>query len=380
MRRSLAPALLAVYLTAGCEEPAPPPQQAPEERAPVEAPAVQDAPAPPDVPAALPACRLDTPIALAAAWPTARTVALARADDGVRAAVADGTSARVLVLDAAGHAQGAPSEVALAGDLLALEPLPGGDALVLARGSCAEAAHCVLARRALAGEPIAASLPGELTTTRRARTGERLYLAWSAAGGHRGIDMFLVGGGLGRVRRALGPEPADAELPAEVLGLVADGERWAAVHRRGAGEDTRARVWLTTETRHVSVEALHDALVVEAIAFEGARVALVAGFEMSRPQHFLLEPGSAEPLEASPLAPGEVPPRFADRARGTLAIDEAGVHLERADAAGDPLGPRQTVVEGRVRGAALVRDGARFLVAWLDDAGALAARWADCAR
>lgn len=288
-----------------------------------------------------------------------------------------------------GAVAGEPRAVPLEGArrLFALEALGEGVAVV-ALGACPESAHCLLARRLDAdgharGEPIAAALPAPLRTARRAAAGNRLYVAWSAEDGHRGLDLFTaLGGGLGRARRPLGDAPAEAELPTEILGAAASDEGWVVVWRRGAPEDARSRVFVTTERASPAVEALHEALVIDAIAFDGEHVTLVAGFEFSRPHVLRLTPGATEPGDARTLAAdAPVPAPFAERVRAALEVDDEGLWLRRSDAAGDPLGPPVHVAGGPVGAATVARVGDRFEVAWVDpEAGAVRARTVACER
>lgn len=345
---------------------------------------VESPPEPPPAPEPDPAdCTLeDVPLELRSSA-EASTLALSLTESGGALAIADGQRVRFFPLRADGSLDGEPTDVPLGGSLLALEPVGAGAVpyLVLTRDSCAESAHCLRARRVADAAPeatVSAPLPAALVTTRRAVAGSRLHLAWSAEGGQRGLETFMVEPALGRIRRALGPEPANAELPVEILGLTAEGERFAVLARRGAGEDQRSRVTLTTNDHHAELEALEEVLVVEAMEFDGANVALVGGFEMSRPHLLELEPGRDEPHHASEIPVGEVPERFADRLRGALLQDEDGLHLIRRDAAGDAIGERVTVVEGRVRVGTVARRAHAFLVAWLDGSGELGARWVQC--
>ncbi|MFK7990408.1 MAG: hypothetical protein AB8I08_30580 [Sandaracinaceae bacterium] len=373
---------LLILAACGPPELEPSPRPAAPEREPA-AESTTDAPPEPPPPPAPPECPLeDVPLDFRSASETS-TLALTLHDSGGALAIGDGEAVRFVPLAADGTASGTAVPVPLRGSLLALEAV-GDDAnpyVIVTRGPCAESAHCLTARRVNEAAPeatVSAPLPAALVTTRRAVADSRLHLAWSAEGGERGLETFVVAPALGRIRRALGPEPADAELPVEILGLAAEGERFAVLTRRGAGEDRRSRVTLTSNDHHAELEALEEVLVVEAMEFDGANVALVAGFEMSRPHLLELEPGQEEPRHASEIAVGDVPDRFADRVRAALLQDEDGLHLRRRDAAGDVIGERVTVVEGRVRVGTVARRGEAFLVAWLDGEGELGARWVRC--
>jgi hypothetical protein len=336
-----------------------------------------------DVPAPgeLGGCTLSAPRRWLEGAPPRGTLALRLAGDAGEAAgllaVAHGGAVRTVRVGDDGPAGSShPFDLEGAAALFALERVGGGHVL-LARGACPESAHCLLARRldargAPSGATVAAALPAPLRTARRAAAGARLYLAWSTEGGHRALDLFTVAGdGLGRARRTLGDEPPSEELPTEILGLAAaEGPAgWAVVWRRGAPEDARSRVYLTTERTNVALEALHEVLVIDALAFDGRALALVAGFEFSRPHFLRLAPGAAAPTEARALAAGEpLPPPFEDHVRAALELDGEGLWLRRSDAAGDPVGAPLRVAPPGVGAATVARAGEGFAVAWIDPA------------
>ena len=347
----------------------PAPEPAPPSPAPEEAP-------PPDEPAPEDGCELDAPITWLEDAGDARSIALElQADGGLVVIAGEQGKLRSRALDGEGAARGDTHPLELPGvrGLVALARI-GDETLLVARGSCAESADCLLARALdrdgqMLDELVSAALPAALRTHRRASADGRLYLAWSTEGGARGLDLFTwTNGRLGRARRPLGPEPASAELPTEILGLAADeGGRWAALWRRGAQEDTRSATYLTTDEAHQRVEALREALVVEAMEQHGREVVLVAGFEFSRPHLIRIAGGASEPLEAHELAASErLPAPFADRVRAELDIDARGLWLRRRDGAGDPIGAPTGVTEGRVAGATVSRVGERVWVAWIE--------------
>src|SRR5690606_20800023 len=112
-----------------------------------------------------------------------------------------------------------------------------------------------------------------------------LFFAWSTTGGHRALERFTLepDGSIAHAHVALGEEPASAESPVEILALAAEGDRFAAIWRRGPTEDVRSEVYLTTSASHRDVHALHEALAIDSIAFAGDELALIATFEFSRP-------------------------------------------------------------------------------------------------
>lgn len=266
--------------------------------------------------------------------------------------------------------------------LLGLEPA-GEGALLLALGSCAGEAHCLIARRVRPLDPSEsrriAPLPGPLRTQRRTATSRRVYFAWTAEGGHAGLEIFtLDGDGLGRVRTPLGDARASDDHPAELLGLAAAGDSWAALWRRGALESADSEVFLTTDVGHRHVEALHDALALDAMARDNREVALVATFEFSRPHFLRLDPRRDEPLAARELGPDDtVPAPLTDHERAFLDVDQEGVWLHRQSAAGDPLHAPTRVTEARGVATLTRLVDARYAVAW-HEGGDVRARVVDC--
>jgi hypothetical protein len=179
-------------------------------------------------------------------------------------------------------------------------------------------------------------------------------------------------------------------------------------------------VHLTTGERDGTVDALHEAIAIEAIDLQtralatsarqageqrpgeqrpgeqrpgeqrpgeqrpgelgGEMVSLVATFEMARPHYVRLRAGATEPLEAHELAPGErVAAPLAERERAELDADSHGLWLRRRDAIGDAIGAPELVAAGRVGAATLVRVERTLLVAYERD-GALLVRTVSCAR
>lgn len=260
---------------------------------------------------------------------------------------------------------GAPSRrtVPEARRLLALLDVDGP--LLLATGSSEEHAHCLIALDPSDedGHPIVTPLASAIGTSRRATAGANAYLAWGSESGARSLEHWVrADDGIAHVSIALGEEPASEEAPAEILGLAADEAGWAAIWRRGATEDARSHVYLTKADEHRPVEALHDALVLEAIALDGEGVAVIAGFEFSRPGYARLTAGGPE---LRPLAPGDsAPAPFTDRVRANVEIDDDGLWLHRRAATGDPVGEAVHVLPTRVETATVARNGDDWVVAW----------------
>lgn len=369
---------LLVSITCACD--------APQATPPVEAPA-----APPAAPAAPPArppaeCALGEPEVVIDGARERGSLAVAPSREGALVVLASGGELVTRALSGQGRPRGAQRRAPVRGldALLALEPR-GERHLLIGRGSCPESAHCLLAialdRGAPLGAPVAAALPEPIRTLRRAASRAEdapVFLAWSTTGGHRGLERFVLDGGLGRARVPLGTEPASEEAPVEILGLAADGDRWAAVWRRGPTEAVQSSVLLTDASAHVAVDALHDALAIDAIELSGDALALIATFEFSRPHHVRLRLGRPEPEHARELAAGApLPAPFEARERAELEHDDQGLWLRRRDAAGDPVGSRVLLAAGAVESAAVARLEGALLVAW-QETGSVRARTVRC--
>ncbi len=307
----------------------------------------------PGAPEASPACTLGDAALAAPGVRARRGLALAggwlfAADDALVAIAPDGARHRV--------------ERSSIHRLLAAAVIDGAPLAVFDAPS-AEGAHAIVALDPTGGAPaLERPLPGPLTTSKRAATERALYFAWSGPGGTRGLERLARdGGAFAHEAIALGDEPPSDEAPVEILGLAAERERWAAVWRRGPTEDARSRVYVSEPGGRRVAEALHEALTVEAMAFDADGLAVIAGFEFARPG--LARFGEDESLTI--LAPGrEAPPPLAERERAELDLDHEGLWLSRRDALGDPIGERVRVAEGPVEMATVERRGAALDVAW----------------
>lgn len=279
-----------------------------------------------------------------------------RSPDGERSEVRDGHARRLLAV----------------GGL-------GGRAIVLAEGSCEDSAHCLIAiDPGSERDPLTTALPGPIQTSRRAFTDDAFFIAWSAAGGTRGVERWTRNGAdLSHESLPLGDEEASSETPTEILAMTARGSSFFVVWRRGAAEDARSHVFLTSESTHAASEVLHDALTIESIALGDDGLALVAGFEFSRPGfvHF----GEGEPLIV-PLPVGVAAPEpIGERVRAELDIDDRGLWLRRRSAAGDAVGEPSLVVAGPVEMATVERRTDAFFVAWATPDHRIVGRAARCA-
>ncbi len=315
------------------------------------------------------------------------SLALALSDEGGLVVLAsEGTiSARPLSLEGAPLGEASRSEAPDVRGLAALTRL-GDRHLLLSREPCSAAASCLVARTLSArgevvGTPDVSPLPAPIRTARRASAGGPFFFAWSTTGGARAVERYVISedGGIERRRLSLGDEPATAEQPVEILGLVADGTRWAALWRRGPAEDTRSRVFLGGEGEPRVIEALREALAVDAIALEGDTLSLITTFEMARPHYLRFALGEDAPRDARELsADAPIPAPLTERERVELDADAGGLYLRRKSPAGYPIGARVAVTEGAVASAAIARAGDAIFVAWLAE-GAVYGRRVRCA-
>ena len=249
---------------------------------------------------------------------------------------------------------------------------------IVGEGTCPESAHCLHVVEAFDEAPARTiPLPGRVVTSRRAVDDESFLFAWSAAGGARGLERWTwEDDALVHRSIPLGDEPASEEMPTEILGLAADGDRWAVVWRRGATEDAESEVFVDEPGRHRTVESLHEALTIESIAFDGDALALIAGFEFSRPGFVRL---TGDGPERRLVAADETPPApFAERVRAELDVDDEGLWLRRRDGAGDSLGARVRITEGPLEMAAIERRSGIIRVAWATADGLVHVRDVQC--
>lgn len=261
-------------------------------------------------------------------------------------------------------------EIEAARSLFALAVV-GDRALVLTHAACpgeGPARHCLFARAVAvadgaAGPPLSFETGEPIRTVRRTVSDRSLWLARSHRGARPAVDR-LTAGDDGRVTRAtfaLGDRLDPGERATEILGLAADGDRWAALWRFGAIEDPASEAVLTTHAGEVDVHELHHALVVESFAWSGDAVELIVGWEFHRSARVRVRPdGEAE--GPTRVDPGAVPAPFERRLVAELRPEGAALRLEIRDGAGDRYGPPLDLPPrgGRVADVARTPDG--FLV------------------
>lgn len=290
-------------------------------------------------------CSVETPETVRAPAPVLPAVAVASAGEGALIVFpVDGDTLSAQPVDLRGAISGETRAVNVpaARGLFALRAV-GERYVVLTQGTCEEepciAAHLLDRDGGAIGEPLRLPLPSPLLTRRVRETEDALWIARSHEGAAPALDRLVVGtGGLRAERERLGvAQEADGQR-VEVLGLAVDDARWAVVWRRGAAEAIDSEVLLSTHRAEGAIEALHHALVLDALAWDGDGLHAVAGFEMARPIYLRLSAEGALRAEQT-LRHGEpLPQAVAGRRGAALRQRDGRLELEIRDAAGDPLG------------------------------------------
>lgn len=310
------------------------------------------------------ACEADAPNVLVAPAPEVPAVAIA---PGLVVYPEDATTLVAQPIDGRAGPVGEPSRLAIpnARGLFALRAV-SDRFVVLTEGECA-ATRC-LAARLLGdggrprGDVVRATIPGPLVTRRVRTTTNALLLARSHAGAAPALDRFEVAGETIRHRAIeLGRAHPPGDRRVEILGLTADGERWAVAWRAGAAEAQDSEVVVTTHERERSIEALHHALLLESFAWRGDALVGIAAFEMSRPRLVRL---TARGESSEPVAPGALPAPFAGETHASLHQRDHRLSLELRSAAGDRIGEVRlaAILDRVVADVARVADG--FVVAY----------------
>lgn len=272
-------------------------------------------------------------------------VAIAIAGDAGLVVWTTGATMHVLPIDAHGAPAGPERRHDARGELVTLDAI--GDRFVAVElGRCDDAAtvtwcHAARAldrRGEVATPPAVVAVGAAPVTLRRATTGDALRLASSDGSSAPSLARFGVRDGTVVAERIdVRPDRAGAEGRVEILAAAARGSRWAIVWRRGATEDPRSAVHLSTPSGTVVIEALHEALAIESIDAREDGAAMIAAFEFSRPHLFDVDARGdlrSRPRELSRGA--ALPPPFAERRTAVVEIDGGDVRLRFRDAAGDP--------------------------------------------
>lgn len=227
------------------------------------------------------------------------------------------------------------------------------------------------------GPPVEVALPARIRTMRVFASGPLLYVARSHADAPPGLERFEARGDgtVTHVRRALGDALPPGE-PVEILGLTADGAGWAVVYRHGATEDAESAVVLATQLDEHEIGDLHDALLVESMAWVGTSLAMIVAFEFARPS-WVRVGADGEVITAPRALPpgGEAPVPFAGRRTAHVVGDASAREIEIRDAMGDRFGAHIVLGTGT---ADVAHEGDGFVVARLAENGAVSVRAIAC--
>lgn len=311
--------------------------------------AVEERPEPSRPPAArgsaAAGCHAETAETVLAPAPVVPAIAVASAGEAALIVFpVDGDTLSIRPVDLRGAPSGEARsvDVPAARGLFALRAV-GERYVVLTQGACGEEA-CIAAQLlggdgGAVGEPLRLPLPSPLLTRRVRETEDALWIARSHEGAEPALDRLVVGPrGLRAERERLDVAQEAEGHRVEVLGLAVDDDRWAVVWRRGAAEAIDSEVVLSTHRAERAVEALHHALVLDALAWEEDTLHAVAGFEMARPVYLRLSAEGAVEAEQTIRHGAPLPAAVADQRGAALRQRTGRLELEIRNAAGDPLG------------------------------------------
>ncbi len=250
----------------------------------------------------------------------------------------------------------------------------GERVVAVAQGRC-EAGPCLVAQLlsgagSAVGEPAEIAIDEPLVTRRVRATEDAVLIARSHVAASPSLDRIaVVEDGLRVTTTRLGEAHDPAGRRVEILGLAAEGGRWAVAWRAGATEATDSDVFLTTHTGEHEVEPLHHALVLESFEWRDDALHAIAAFEFSRPQSLRLRPdGTLDHVHGVEAGAG-VPYPFETRRTASLRRGAHGLLLELRDGAGDRVGAPLRIAE--TGGAAdVTRSGDGYLVAFARSDGA----------
>jgi hypothetical protein len=330
----------------------------------------------------------------------AEVVAIGAEPDAHAIAVAAGDASLVLVDHDATHLSAyrvtdtvsAPTTIELDGaaTLFALEAATATHFLALTLGQCTVDGHASPCAHAVAIETSADAItthgtrtvlfPAPLRSSRIVAASDAVYYAHTHQGAPPAMHRFTnLGGDLAVVSTPLGQgDPALATEPCEILGLTASGGSYAVLWRRGATEDAASSVMLTTQLDEHQIASLHDALVVESMAWLAGSLSVVVSLEFARPSYVRLGADGELRGPAELLRFGEAPPAPFTTDRTALVRGSAGeltirVRNAAGDAVGDPI-----PLDPDVTHADVARIEGGFRVATLAQGGDVALRTLRC--
>jgi len=206
-------------------------------------------------------------------------------------------------------------------------------------------------------EATTLTLPGPVTSRRRARTAAGVYLAHAHRDTHIQVNTFEPSGD-GSLRGSthrLGTEVSPTLSPVEVLGMAAHLDRWAVFWRFGAEEASSSEVVLSLPSGEHPAPLLRHALSLDTVLWRGGSIRVVAGFEFARPALFRVATnGRLRWLPRAIAHRGALPSPNEHRYNARLHPTAEGAMLEVSSAAGDPLtrvgplGSRETLRRGLI--------------------------------
>ncbi len=348
-----------------------------------------------DAPAPARSCTLEEDVTALGTEASARSVAIAVDDHGTSLALVDRDRAHVAAR-IAGRDDATTFELADAPALFALEAVAPDRFVALTLGSCTidgVASPCVhaLAIDAAGGAPRALPpraipLAAPLRTSRVLGASGTLYFAHSHRGAAPALERLTPSAdALAVSTLPLGSgDPSLAGEPTEILGLAASGGSFAVLWRRGASEDASSAVLLSTHIDEHQVGALHDALVVESMAWLAGSLSVVVSLEFARPSYLRMGADGEVRADPLPLRVGEEPPApFAGRRVAVVRGEPGAYAIQVRDAGGDDVGPALVLPPTVRRVDVAISDGG-FSVATLEGAdgepAAVAIRRISCPR
>lgn len=382
--RWLVPWITALALCSGCargERAADDGARATEKRA--EAPAAREAAASP-----VRSCVLGEPVVALASDAPVSAIGLAHGEGGtvLVGAVDEGTLEWVRLDPAGRPGQTLRAPFPRARALVAAAPW-GDRTVAIGHAPCPDdiSARMCLHVAALQGtrvlEALSIPLAQSVERLRLASSERLLVVARSHDEGPPYADLVRVAGGRLRAESVrLGDDHLPGERRAEVLAAAVSRERYAVAIRVGAIEDPTGALVLATGGRLFEVEELHEAAMIDALAFDNrtGELALLASFEFSRPHVFRVDARGALSREPAPVAHGApVGPAFTKDASsesgaspgpfseelGRLGRDSRGLWLHRASYAGDVIGEPFRVAGPEPARASIAKRDRDYLVA-----------------
>lgn len=332
---------------------------------------------PEHAPAPRASCALEGEAVTLAPTASANAVALAVDDRGTALALVDADATHVAAR-VVGREGTSSLELADAAALFALEAVATDRFVALTLGSCSIdgiASPCVHALAIDTSGTTPTALPSRtiplaapIRTSRVLGASGTLYFAHSHQGAAPALERLSPSAtALAVSTLPLGSgDPSLASEPTEILGIAASGGSFAVLWRRGASEDAASAVLLSTHIDEHQVAALHDALVVESMAWLAGSLSIVVSLEFARPSYLRMGADGEVRTEPAPLRVGEEPPApFAGRRVSVVRGEPGAYAIQIRDAAGDDVGAA-IALPASVRRVDVARTEGGFAVASLE--------------